>query len=76
MKHLFGLMLITMLLLDRPGDPLVVEPDLSKNEKLNSIDRILKDLHGHTLGKRAHDISGLIIVELRKLVELVKEDAD
>lgn len=73
MKYLFRLILIAMLLLNRPGDPLVVEPDLSKNEKLDKIDSELLSLYDNELFNASPALKG-VIAEIRELVNLLKKD--
>ena len=62
-----------MLLLNRPGDPLVVEPDLSKNEKLDKIDSELLSLYDSELFNASPALKG-VIVEIRELINLLKKD--
>lgn len=73
MKYLFRFILIATLLLNRPGDSLVVEPDLSKNEKLDKIDSELLSLYDNELFNASPALKG-VIVEIRKLVNLLKKD--
>lgn len=73
MKYLFRFILIAMLLLNRPGDSLVVEPDLSKNEKLDKIDSELLSLYDNEVFNASPALKG-VIVEIRKLVNLLKKD--